>query len=215
METGQPEEQGVSRRDKRRAAILDAAHQLFLMRGYGATTLGDVVKISGGSLATLYDLFEGKEGLFRAVVAEQCAHLAQSLAVIETTDQPPATVLRRFAEQIFDVVLGRNGIALLRQVIAEATQFPELGQTLFTAGVEVIQARIMSYLVKQTQAGQLNVDRPDLAAIIFGELVFQHFRMRLLCGVPVDLSPAAKSAHLDYVMDIFLRIYGPSPAVQP
>ena len=51
------------KREARRDAMLDAALELFLERGYGAISLTDVVKRSGGSLATLYELFGGKLGL--------------------------------------------------------------------------------------------------------------------------------------------------------
>lgn len=197
-----------SRRDKRRNAMLEAAHHLFLERGYGATTLGDVVKLSGGSLATLYDLFEGKEGLFRAVVAGQCALIAESLEQAEMADQPPAKALWMFAERIFDVALAKNSIALLRQVIAGAAQFPELGRTLFAAGVEVVQAKVEAYLVRLTQKGLLDVDDPKAAATMFGELAIQQYRLRLLCGVPIELTPDAKKAHLDRAVAIFLKIYG-------
>lgn len=200
-----------SRRDKRRNAMLEAAHRLFLERGYGATTLGEVVKLSGGSLATLYDLFDGKEGLFRAVIAGQCMLIAESLEQAEMADLPPAKALRLFAERIFDVALARDNIALLRQVIAEAVQFPELGRTLFATGIEIVHAKVEDYLARQTQRGLLNVDGPREAAEIFAEMVLQRYRLRLLCGLPVDLTPEERNAHFDRAMTVFLRAYGPGP----
>ncbi len=202
-------EAGSSRRDKRRIAMLEAAHQLFLERGYGATTLGDVVKSSGGSLATLYDLFESKEGLFRAVVEQQCDLIAQSLEQSEMADLSPAEALRRFAERIFDVALAPDNIALLRQIIAEAVQFPELGRTLFATGVGVIDAKVEDYLVRQTRRGLLDVAEPRPAAELFSELVLQRYRLRLLCGLPAESSPQERAAHLDRVLALFLKAYGP------
>ena len=60
----QDAEQPAGRGASRRRAILDAAAALFLERGFADTSVGDVVKRSGGSLATLYSLFGSKEGLF-------------------------------------------------------------------------------------------------------------------------------------------------------
>ncbi|MBR9972228.1 TetR/AcrR family transcriptional regulator [Magnetospirillum sulfuroxidans] len=200
----------TSRRDKRRVAMLEAAHRLFLERGYGATTLAEVVKCSGGSLATLYDLFEGKEGLFRAVIAGQCVQIAESLEQAEMADLPPAQALRRFAEAIFDIVLSKDSIALLRQIIAEASQFPELGRTLFATGVEVIHSKVDGYLRRQTARGLLDISEPRVASNIFIEMVLQQYRMRLLCGVPVSLTAEEKKAHLDRTLAVFLRAFGPA-----
>ena len=59
------------RRERRRQAIIDAARDLFVERGYDAVSLSEIVKRSGGSLATLYALFDGKAGLLGAIVANK------------------------------------------------------------------------------------------------------------------------------------------------
>ena len=48
--------------------MIEAAESLFLEQGYDATSLAAVVKRSGGSLATLYELFGNKQGLLRAII---------------------------------------------------------------------------------------------------------------------------------------------------
>src|SRR5262245_3793367 len=55
-----------SRGEARRQAMLQAAGELFLEHGFEGTSVSDVVKRSGGSLATLYAWFGSKEGLFEA-----------------------------------------------------------------------------------------------------------------------------------------------------
>ncbi|RYD43145.1 MAG: TetR/AcrR family transcriptional regulator, partial [Sphingomonadales bacterium] len=52
----------LSPRERRQSAILDAAESLFLEQGYERTSLAEIVKTSGGSLATLYELFGNKQG---------------------------------------------------------------------------------------------------------------------------------------------------------
>lgn len=44
--------------------ILKVALELFLEKGYENTSLNDIVKITGGSLATIYKKFENKNNLF-------------------------------------------------------------------------------------------------------------------------------------------------------
>ena len=48
--------------------MIEAAESLFLEQGYDTTSLAAIVKRSGGSLATLYELFGNKQGLLRAII---------------------------------------------------------------------------------------------------------------------------------------------------
>src|SRR3546814_13764796 len=58
----------VATRRQDRKAILDAAESLLLDQGFDRVSLAAVVGQSGGSLATLYELFGNKQGLLRAVI---------------------------------------------------------------------------------------------------------------------------------------------------
>ncbi len=55
--------------ERRRAAVVAVAHDLFLAEGYAGTTVGAVARRSGVSVESLYTRFSGKAGLLRAVVA--------------------------------------------------------------------------------------------------------------------------------------------------
>src|SRR3546814_2798082 len=67
MRSREPKRQLVepvaTRQQDRRKAILDAAESLFLDQGFDRVSLAAVVGQSGGSLATLYELFGNKQGL--------------------------------------------------------------------------------------------------------------------------------------------------------
>ncbi|MBB6349672.1 AcrR family transcriptional regulator [Nonomuraea muscovyensis] len=50
-----------------REALLRAAREVFLARGYGEATVADIVQASGISVGSLYHHFGGKPGLFLAL----------------------------------------------------------------------------------------------------------------------------------------------------
>lgn len=50
-----------------RAAILETARQLFLTRGYAATTIASIADTADVSVETIYKAFGGKPGLVRAI----------------------------------------------------------------------------------------------------------------------------------------------------
>lgn len=61
--TRRQEQAGENRR-----AILEAAHNMFLERGYAATTVSAIAAASGVSVETVYKAFGNKPGLVKAVV---------------------------------------------------------------------------------------------------------------------------------------------------
>jgi AcrR family transcriptional regulator len=58
----------TARGAKTRARIVEAAADLMFVQGVGSTTLDDVLAASGASKSQLYQHFDGKEALVRAVV---------------------------------------------------------------------------------------------------------------------------------------------------
>ena len=195
-----------TRRDKRRRAILDAARALFLEKGYGATTLNDIVGRSGGSLATLYELFGNKHGLLRAMVEEICARMAAVIESATLGNRKPAEALREIADHMFDKLNDAEGIALFRVIVAESPRHPELGQLFYAAGPAVGRSKVADYLAEQTARGVLAVDDPETAASMFFDMVFGKYHMQLLCGLPIRLTEAEKKRHLDRVIAAFMRI---------
>ncbi|GIF66597.1 TetR family transcriptional regulator [Asanoa ishikariensis] len=67
-----------------RTRMLDAARQLFVERGYGATTLADVAEAAGVAVQTIYFTFGNKRSLFKEMVD----------VTIAGDDEPVATMDR-------------------------------------------------------------------------------------------------------------------------
>lgn len=193
------------KRGIRREAILAAAHELFLEKGYDATTLGDIVGRSGGSLATLYEMFEGKPGLLRALVGDRCSQISETIDQAVTSDKPAREALRDIAAFMFDKVIDAGSIALLKAALAQ----PELGHRLYEAGPANGQAKVAEYLALQSENGDLKIDDPVFAAQIFFQMMFGHFHQQMLFGVPVKLTATDKARHFDKVLTAFFKIYGP------
>jgi AcrR family transcriptional regulator len=56
-------------REARRLAVVEAAEQVFAERGFAGATVAEIAARAGYSAGNLYNVFEGKEALFHAVVA--------------------------------------------------------------------------------------------------------------------------------------------------
>lgn len=79
-----PPEAMLSRREEAKAlfrnAILDAAEQVFAERGFHVARISDVAKQARIGVGTVYNHFEQKEDLLRALLEERTARLIEHLA---------------------------------------------------------------------------------------------------------------------------------------
>src|SRR3546814_4916668 len=84
--------------------------------------------LSGGSLATLYELFGNKQGLLRAVIErgeqERRATLDRMIPQMEL----PAEILRLVARYLHDHLMTPRAISLTRIIIAESLRDPHFGR---------------------------------------------------------------------------------------
>ena len=195
-----------TKREIRRDAILAAASELFLEKGYEATTLSDIVGRSGGSLATLYEMFENKPGLLRALVGDRCSQVSDTFDRVLSSEMPARDALRAIAEYKFEKVIDPNATALFKAALAQ----PDLARKLYEAGPANGEAMLAEYLASQSKAGNLSVDDPLFAAQMFFQMMFGHFHQQLLFGVPLTLSATEKARHFDKVLDAYFKIYGPA-----
>lgn len=68
------------RADERRAAILDAALEVFSERGYHLTAIDDVARTAGISKALIYDHFSSKQELYGSLLEQHAGELFERLA---------------------------------------------------------------------------------------------------------------------------------------
>ena len=200
--------QRETKRELRRQAILSAARELFLEKGYEATTLNDVVRRSGGSLATLYEMFENKPGLLRAMVHEHCTVISDTIDRAISAHQPPREALWAITEPMFDKIMDAQATALFKAALAQ----PYLGRQLYEAGPATGQAKVAEYLALQAEEGVMDIEDPIEASQMFFQMMFGHFHQKILFGVPVQLTQEERARHFDRVLAAFLKIYGPTPA---
>ena len=117
-----------------RAAIVNAARNLFLDQGFERTSMERVASDAGIGLMTLYRHFRSKSALFRVVMETECS-IATLIPDREAIwSRPPEEALQMFGEAIIAVLVTPRQLALRRLVIAEAERFPELGRAWYESG---------------------------------------------------------------------------------
>lgn len=177
---GRPKGCAQSRRD----AILDAALDLFIERGLGATTMGEVALRAGASKATLYKFFPDTGALLDAAIAREVDRGRDVIA--DALTEPDTELAITAALKAMLDALNDRAVELFRLVIAEAGRRPELGNTfytaLFAAAAEPIGNRIALHLDLDSKEASLR------ARQLVGAVKEPLFYPRLM-AVPIDADP--------------------------
>src|SRR3546814_1165448 len=112
--------------DDRRAAILEAAGQVFFEQGYAATISGAIIERAGGSKRNIYGEFGSKEGLFIALVSESVEAAIAALPDDDFSGKKLDEILLEFGRRLLDVYTSPALIGVFRSIMSEALRFPEL-----------------------------------------------------------------------------------------
>jgi AcrR family transcriptional regulator len=194
--------------EERREAIMDAAKDLFLTKGYAATALEEVVAVSGGSLSTVYQLFGNKQGLWEALVKRVCDQVTAPLHDAMIHQGGPRAVLKAFAQRLDTLERSPETGGGLRLILAEGGKYPELASSLFATGPDEGRQVVVAYLDAEVAAGRLVIADTRIAADQFCDLVCADTKLRNACGVMADLSPEDIDRRLDAAVEMFLKMYG-------
>ncbi|WP_172384201.1 TetR/AcrR family transcriptional regulator [Streptomyces sp. MNP-20] len=163
-----------SRSARKRGAIMDAATQVFVDKGYAGTSMDDIAKLAAVSKQTVYKHFADKEKLFAEIVLAT-THRAD--AMIDLVADIPADAdrleenLARLARQFLTALTQPQVLQLRRLIIANADTFPELGAAWYEQGFERVLATLAGTFRHLADAGLLRIDDPLLAAHHFSGLL--------------------------------------------
>ena len=169
-----------SRGEARRRAMIEAAWQVLQEKGCEAATLSDIIALSGGSRATLYETFGGKDGLMEAAVAARCSAFGQSMQLVLDEKNDPCTVLETLGHAYLAKVFAPESTRTLGIFVAEGGRFPNMIEAFLRHGPRALTGRVASYLASATRAGQLQVDEPELAAELFLSMLQGQWLLRVM-----------------------------------
>jgi len=184
--------------------VVAAASRLFLAEGYGATGMDSIAKEADVSKATVYSYYGDKASLFADVMARMCEEMGGPLPVDGLAGAPPEEALRAIALHGLQRVLETVERQILRRVVAESREFPELGRKFWETGPGRLEGVLTRYLEDANRRGLLEVDDPArLAARLFGQLSGLYV-LPMLAGIRKRPSEAEIRRDVDDVVAEFV-----------
>ncbi|WP_457586859.1 TetR/AcrR family transcriptional regulator [Ensifer canadensis] len=192
MQTESPRRSNRERSDTTRGAILDAAHGLFVERGYAETSTPDIVAAAGMTRGALYHHFEDKKALFRAVAEREAGAVAARIERATIDDLTPREALITGARAFFGAMAepGRIRILLL--------DGPAVLGTREMAAIDAANAqRTLEDGLAEAMAPKV-VDRDALAATAtLLSAAFDRAALEIAEGAPTNLYVEAISHLID------------------
>jgi AcrR family transcriptional regulator len=165
-------------------AVIRVARQLFIAKGYGATSMSEVARAARASKGTLWARFPSKADLFRAIIDEQ---IQRTRVGVRQHGPKPRTLkgmLRVYAEQAFEDSLSTETLQLNRLIFSEAPRFPELADAAFARahmGLDQVTRHISEYALIEG----IPCRHPQIAADMFLKLTKGWYWEMMLRSHPV------------------------------
>jgi AcrR family transcriptional regulator len=164
LEPGEPKFR--RRKADRPGEIVEAALAVFAERGFAAAKLDDIARRAGVSKGALYLYFETKEDLFRAVVHQAIAPNMQAIRILVAGHPGPiADLLRMVAERVSLLVEIKPIGGVLKMVIAEAANFPELARVWHDDLVALILGALSDAIAAAQARGEVKPGDPRMYAV--------------------------------------------------
>lgn len=194
----------------KRQAIVDAAREQFLERGYVGASMDAVAAAAQVSKQTVYKHFRDKRSLFTELLTADMASAddsVDSLGRAVPQSQNLEEDLTAFARAYLRSVMQPNLIRLRRLVIGEAERFPELARSWYENGPESAFRRFAEWFEELTKRGLLHADNPRMAAEHFNWLVLSTPLNKAMAEPHVEWSEIDLNATADAGVKAFLGAY--------
>jgi AcrR family transcriptional regulator len=187
----------MKRYDRTHEAILEAAYDLFLQKGYAAASMRQIAAQAGLALGSIYNHFPNKDAIFEQLIDERHPYRQILPILLGTPAQDIETFVRRSAQTVVDE-LGRHP-DFIKLMLIEMVEFK--GRNMPRIITDILPQVLP--LIEQFDKSQLRPIPPFVLFRAFLGLFFSYYMTELI----LNQTPAAafQTNTLEYFTDIFLH----------
>lgn len=187
--------------DPRRERLIRLAAPLFLKKGYDNVSIDDIIGVAGGSKATVYAWFGGKQGLFEAVVRQKCddVTLAIDIDAGGTLDEQLTKIGRSFVTTVLTPPI----MDFHRLMVSIGRTFPEAARLFFQSGPVSAYAIVAQWIARHQKDGRLIDEDPYQLAVLFLDMLIGEHQLGWLTSMP----RAAQKANIDETVRVAVRVF--------
>jgi AcrR family transcriptional regulator len=199
-EAAAPASSRAARAAERRAAIVEAALEEFIARGFAATRLDDIAKRAGVAKGTIYLHFKDKESMFEELVRIVIVPVVERLTTLPPPTGSVRDLVEAFATNFLKEVANTRRGDLVRLIVAEGPRFPAVADFYYREVVSRGIAGMRALIELGIARGEIREKNlahfpqilvaPALIAVIWQSLFARH--------APLD-AQAMLRVHLDLI----------------
>lgn len=193
--------------DHLRERLLNAATEVFLEKGFSATSIDEIASRAKASKLTFYKHFGNKEKLFEAIVIRLNSTMFQGFVGALEAKVPMEQALYLFMKQLAEMLYTDQAIKLVRVLHAEAARFPELADIFDRAGPQRAQAMLALYFEKKIREGFLLKVDPFVAAEHLIHMALGEAFRRVLLGLFSSPTAQEVDGRIAAALRVFMRAY--------
>ena len=188
-----------SRGERTRRAILDGSYRLIIRQGFAATSMREIAAQSHVALGGIYNHFDSKEEIFRAIIEERHPFL-QVLPVLNSVQGETVEEFVRNAAGTLVEQLRRHpdflNLMLIEIVEFKARHVPALFRKFLPVAAPLARR------LEPLQAGWRDIPSLVLARAFLG-MFFSYYITEMLVGRAMPVAMSANA--MDHFVDIFLH----------
>jgi TetR/AcrR family transcriptional regulator, mexJK operon transcriptional repressor len=197
--------------EQRRERIVRLTWPLFLKKGYDNVSIDEIISVVGGSKATIYAWFDGKKGLFEAVVRQKCEDVV--LAIHTNTTGSLEAQLTAIGRSFLEMVLSQPILEFHRLMVSIGRTFPETGRLFYESGPASAYNIVATWIAKQQAAGRIANDDPNRLAVLFLDMLIGEHQLSALTGMTRSPRREKIDDTVGLAVNVFLR--GCTAPVEP
>jgi AcrR family transcriptional regulator len=193
-------EVSLSRGERTRADIIQAAHELFVRQGYHGTSMRQIAKKAGIALGGLYNHFDSKDDVFKEVFLEYHPYREVLPAVVAARGDTIEELLRDTVARMIAALKDRPkfmNLMFIEVVEFDSIHARELFASILPQIVEVVQCTLGEEREQLRPIPLLMLIRS-----FFG-LFFSYFLTEIIFAEASP--PEFRENAVDYMIDIFLH----------
>lgn len=194
----------------KRAAILEAAKDMFTRHGFDGTSMDQIATEAGVSKLTVYSHFGDKEALFGAAVRAHCEQQLPSSVFERDPDAPLRQRLIDVARAFYSMATTPESLAGYRMLCTPQLVGSPLSHLFWEGGPARVQKAFVILLERRIEMGQLEIDDIPRASSQFFALLKGEPHAMAVFGC-CQMEPELVERHITASVDLFLRGYAVRP----
>jgi AcrR family transcriptional regulator len=194
-------EETLTKGERTRTLVEDAAVELFLERGYHATSMRQIADKAGLALGGIYNHFSSKEEIFEAIIIDQHPYKRILPLVLQAQGETVEDFLRN-AFKIAVTELGEDPV-FIKLMFTEIVEFKGRHGTKILKEIAPKVLPVLEKLLK-SRKGALRINNPAMLLRSFFGMVISFYITEIVVGNSMIGKMMPKNAQ-DVYLDIYLH----------